>query len=74
MHIQFQTKLQAQKALGKNGKDFGRNLKIGVIPYTPPETEEISTKITRSTNITPLKLPKQSNSIWFKISEALLGL
>jgi len=75
MHIQFQTKLQAQKALGKNGKDFGRNLKIGVIPYTPTETEEVPIKISRPTVINaPLKLPKLSNSIWVKISEALLGL
>jgi len=32
MHIQYQTKLQAQKALSKNGKILSNNLMVGVMP------------------------------------------
>jgi hypothetical protein len=31
MHIQFQTRLQAQKALGKNGKVIGNSIMLGVM-------------------------------------------
>src|SRR5690606_16146101 len=32
MHIQYQTRLQAQKALGKNGKVLGNQIMVGVMP------------------------------------------
>lgn len=32
MHIQYQTKLQAQKALSKNGKILSNSLMVGVMP------------------------------------------
>ena len=32
IHIQYQTKLQAQKALSKNGKVLGSSLMIGIMP------------------------------------------
>ncbi|QDZ25601.1 nuclear pore complex protein NUP35 [Chloropicon primus] len=34
MHIQFQTKGEAQKALGKNGKQISKNLMIGITPIS----------------------------------------
>ena len=30
MHLQYQSKLQAQKALSKNGRVFGNNIMVGV--------------------------------------------
>lgn len=32
MHIQYQSKLQAKKALSKNGKIFGDSIMLGVTP------------------------------------------
>ncbi|KAL7643230.1 UNVERIFIED_CONTAM: hypothetical protein RMT77_006521 [Armadillidium vulgare] len=34
MHLKYQTKLQARKALTKNGKIFNGNIMIGVVPCT----------------------------------------
>jgi hypothetical protein len=34
IHLQYQTKLQAQMALSKNGKIVGGNLMVGVVPCT----------------------------------------
>ena len=32
LHIQYQTKMQAQKALSKNGKVLANSLMVGVMP------------------------------------------
>ena len=32
MHVHYQSKLQAKKALSKNGKVFGGRMMIGVLP------------------------------------------
>lgn len=32
MHVHFQSKLQAKKALSKNGKVYGGRMMIGVLP------------------------------------------
>lgn len=32
MHVHYQSKLQARKALSKNGKVFGGRMMIGVLP------------------------------------------
>jgi nuclear pore complex protein Nup53 len=32
VHLQYQTPLQAQRALSKNGKVIGGNIMIGVVP------------------------------------------
>eukprot|EP00094_Tigriopus_californicus_P006582 TCALIF_06338-PA protein Name:"Similar to NUP35 Nucleoporin NUP53 (Homo sapiens)" AED:0.34 eAED:0.39 QI:0/0/0/0.6/1/1/5/0/377 len=40
MHIKFQTKLQAQKALTKNNKILGGSIMIGVSPCTDANVEE----------------------------------
>jgi len=39
IHIQFQTALQAKKALSKNGKNIGGNLMVGVVPLDESELE-----------------------------------
>merc|ERR1719215_26508 len=39
MTIRFQTKMQAQKALGRNGRIFGGSLMVGVVPCTDPPAE-----------------------------------
>merc|ERR1712141_874862 len=42
MKIRFQTKMQAQKALGRSGRVFGGNLMIGVSVCHDPPTEAIN--------------------------------
>jgi nuclear pore complex protein Nup53 len=39
MTIRFQTKMQAQKALGRSGRVFGGTLMIGVAPCHDPPAE-----------------------------------
>jgi len=36
MHLQFQSKIQAKKALSKNGKVFSNNIMVGVSPCSDP--------------------------------------
>ncbi|XP_076031751.1 nucleoporin 35 [Oratosquilla oratoria] len=40
MHLRYQTKLQAKKALSKNGKIFGGNIMVGVVPCTDKTVTE----------------------------------
>ena len=39
MNIRFQTKLQAQKALGRTGRVFGGSLMVGVSPCLDPPAD-----------------------------------
>lgn len=36
MHLQYQTRVEVRRALGNNGKIFGGNTMIGVMPCTDP--------------------------------------
>ena len=36
MHIKYQTRMQAQKALGRSGRVFGGTLMVGVLPCSDP--------------------------------------
>ena len=42
MNIRFQTKMQAQKALARNGRVFGNSLMIGVVPCTDPPLDSMA--------------------------------
>ncbi|XP_013783121.1 nucleoporin NUP53-like [Limulus polyphemus] len=44
MHIHFQSKLQAKKALSKNGKVFGGSIMVGVKPCIEKKLMDASTK------------------------------
>lgn len=41
MHIQYQTKLHAQKALSKNGKILANAIMIGVLPCIDKVSDKI---------------------------------
>ncbi|XP_066544743.1 nucleoporin NUP35 isoform X2 [Amia ocellicauda] len=54
MHIQYQSKLQARKALSKDGKIFGEAIMIGVKPCIEKNVMEIPDKgLSSSTMFTP---------------------
>ncbi|KAJ1531548.1 hypothetical protein ONE63_000221 [Megalurothrips usitatus] len=40
MHLQYQTRVEVRRALGNNGKIFGGNTMIGVMPCTDPAVVE----------------------------------
>ncbi|XP_034239623.1 nucleoporin NUP35 [Thrips palmi] len=42
MHLQYQTRVEVRRALGNNGKIFGGNTMIGVMPCTDPSIVDIS--------------------------------
>ena len=42
MHLQYQSKIQAQKALSKNGKVFGSNIMVGVSECADPSVTSAS--------------------------------
>lgn len=54
MHIKYQTKLQAKKALSKNGKIFARSIMIGVCPCIKKEICNMETSYLNATNATDL--------------------
>lgn len=53
MHIQFQSKLQAKKALSKNGKIYGSNIMVGVMPCIEKSVLEVAGK--ENISSTPLR-------------------
>uniref|UniRef100_A0AAY4EP63 Nucleoporin NUP53 n=1 Tax=Denticeps clupeoides TaxID=299321 RepID=A0AAY4EP63_9TELE len=53
MHIQYQSKLQARKALSKDGKVFGEAIMIGVKPCIDKNVMEASDKGSSSAVFTP---------------------
>lgn len=55
MHLQYQSKLQARKALSKDGKIFGEAIMIGVKPCIDKSVMEVSEKISTgpTTTFTP---------------------
>ncbi|XP_061091475.1 nucleoporin NUP35-like [Conger conger] len=57
MHIHYQSKLQARKALSKDGKIFGESIMIGVKPCIDKNVMECSEKgpASSSTAFTPVK-------------------
>lgn len=51
MHIQYQSKLQARKALSKDGKIFGEAIMIGVKPCIDKTVMEGSDKVSTSSSV-----------------------
>jgi len=84
LHIQYQTRLQAQRALAKNGLILD-SLMIGVVPYK----EQQATKIVQNQpfkfrpsssgtyaveSVIPQTAPAPQSSLWSKFSEYILGV
>jgi nuclear pore complex protein Nup53 len=88
IHIQYQTKLQAQKALTKNGKFLEDGVMIGVVPFStkqrslgqPAKAVSAQPRYQLTSNsyavepIAPKTLPVPQNSLWAKVSEYIFGL
>lgn len=60
MHLKYQTKLQARKALSKNGKVFSGNIMVGVVPCT--DKTLLGDKENLSTNISSIMSPYNTSS------------
>jgi len=87
IHIQYQTKLQAQKALSKNGTIIDQGLMIGVIPcqeklsqiqVSVPSTPIATTFRPSSNNYAveysiPKTTPVAENSWWAKVNQYIFG-
>jgi len=52
LHIKYQTKIQAKKALSKNGKIFARSIMIGVLPCIKKEIAEMEADLTSAGGMT----------------------
>lgn len=59
MHLKYMTKLQARKALSKNGKVFSGNIMIGVVPCT--DKMVIGDKENVSTNLSSIMSPANTS-------------
>ncbi|PVD34006.1 hypothetical protein C0Q70_05268 [Pomacea canaliculata] len=62
MHVHFQSKLQAKKALSKNGKVYGGRMMIGVLPCIDKSVMEDKENVTlASTPMTPQAMSTELN-------------
>lgn len=61
MHLKYQTKLQARKALSKNGKVFSGNIMVGVVPCS--DKTITGDKENMSANISSIMSPDNSSLI-----------
>lgn len=59
MHLKYQTKLQARKALSKNGKVFSGNIMVGVVPCS--DKTITGDKENMSANLSSLMSPDNSH-------------
>eukprot|EP00095_Tigriopus_kingsejongensis_P007797 maker-scaffold370_size193435-snap-gene-0.42 protein:Tk07797 transcript:maker-scaffold370_size193435-snap-gene-0.42-mRNA-1 annotation:"nucleoporin nup53 isoform x3" len=77
MHIKFQTKLQAQKALTKSNKVMGGSIMIGVSPCTDPNVEELNTSCLFSQSVNGLDAsvaaPKYADSSISNLNSSIGG-
>nr|KAG5694182.1 hypothetical protein BaRGS_016028 [Batillaria attramentaria] len=65
MHVHYQSKLQAKKALSKNGKVFGGRMMIGVLPCID--------KVCDPQVLKNKQTPRKDNSIVSKVKEYMFG-
>nr|AAH54165.1 MGC64281 protein [Xenopus laevis] len=72
MHIQYQSKLQARKALSKDGRIFGESIMIGVKPCIDKSvmeaTEKVSTPSVSSVFTPPVKSIRTPTICWYSKS------
>lgn len=69
LHLQYQSKLQAKKALSKNGKIYGSNIMVGVMPCIEKSVmetfgkENMSTPLSSNRNETMMASPTASKPV-----------
>ncbi|XP_027057430.1 nucleoporin NUP35-like isoform X2 [Pocillopora damicornis] len=69
LHLQYQSKLQAKKALSKNGKIYGSNIMVGVMPCIEKSVmetfgkENMSTPLSSNRNETMMTSPTASKPV-----------
>lgn len=62
MHLQYQTRVEVRRALGNNGKIFGGNTMIGVMPCTDPAIcENPKENLNRDPNLSRLSMSTVGN-------------
>jgi len=75
LHVQYQNKLQAQKALSKNGKVLANSLMIGIMPCIDKRVMSSSTASASNTSTNPVEQTQLSpNSSISNVKPAVAGL
>ncbi len=86
MHIQFASKGEAQKALGKNGKQVSTNLMIGIAPISSQHASTLQSgagglggdvpgfaRPQQQHLVMPDAMPQPVNTFWSKVNEYIFG-